>query len=115
MFIRRCDTRAGGWSLPDVHVPTHILSGWCVANCFRLSARQRLLCMFAAALPDLDGLGIVFGEATYQAYHHLLGHNLLFIMMTATVCAALSLRNHLAMFALCVALGHLHLLMDYFG
>src|SRR4051794_38001618 len=98
-----------------MHVPTHILSGWCAANCFRLTARQRLFCMIAAAAPDLDGVGYIFGEATYQTYHHLLCHNVLFIVTVAVICTAFAITNRALTFVLCVACGHLHLLMDYFG
>jgi len=40
-----------------VHIPTHILSGWVIGNCFPLSPAQRLGCMIAATIPDVDGFG----------------------------------------------------------
>ena len=39
-----------------MHVQTHILSGWCVGNLAPLSPRERLICMTAASIADLDGL-----------------------------------------------------------
>src|SRR5689334_2305032 len=97
-----------------MHVPTHLLSGWCVANCFPLNARERLFCMIAASACDADGLSVLGGWEAYQDYHHLLAHNLPFIALTAGVLTIFSSHRALA-FVLYVGLGHLHLLMDYYG
>ena len=87
-----------------MHIPTHILSGWCVANLLPLGPRERAVCVVAAAIPDLDGLGLLAvpfaGSHFYERYHHVLGHNLTFAVIAC-----------LAYFAL----FHLHLLMDYYG
>jgi hypothetical protein len=99
---------------PALHPPTHILSGWCVASFFDLTPRERLSCMAAAALPDLDGVTYVFGEGVYQQYHHLVCHNLLFAIAFAVALQAFSTHKAKA-FALYVALAHLHFVMDYFG
>jgi inner membrane protein len=99
-----------------MHVPTHIMAGWCIGNLFPLTPRERVACMAAAALPDLDGLSIVAGESAYQTYHHLLGHNLLFALVIATTLSAFSRGRRIAsVFILYLALAHSHLLMDYFG
>jgi hypothetical protein len=105
-----------------VHIPTHILSGWCVANLLPLGPRERLFCMVAAAIPDLDGLGLLAapfaGPHFYERYHHVLGHNLTFAVVSAGVLTAFSTgawwRRAVA-FAAYFALFHLHLLMDYYG
>jgi hypothetical protein len=101
-----------------MHIQTHILSGWCVANLIPgLTPRERCLAMVAASIADLDGLGIVFGEKYYQEYHHVLGHNLLYAVVVSLVLAAFSRgwwRRGVA-FVLYLGLGHLHLVMDYFG
>jgi len=104
-----------------MHVPTHILSGWCVANCFRLSPRERLLAMIAAAVPDVDGLGIVawvfnrdLGQKLYWDYHHFAGHNIFFGLLACGVLAMFAQRKP-ATFLVCLGVFHLHLLMDYFG
>lgn len=98
-----------------MHIPTHILSGWCVAGLVPgLTARDRLLCMVAATAPDLDGLGILFGREAYWDYHHVLGHSLAFAVVAAAVLAAFSVRKW-AGFAVYLALAHLHFLMDYWG
>ena len=100
-----------------MHVPTHILSGWVAANAFPLTAAERLGCMIAASIADLDGLGIIFGEATYQRWHHVVCHNLPFGLLSAAVTALITTRGirRLPVAGLYLALFHLHLLMDYWG
>ena len=98
-----------------MHVQTHILSGWCVANLVPTFApRDRLLCMLAASLADLDALGIVFGQETYWEYHHKLGLNLLYGILLCIILTLFATRRLLA-FAVCLGFYHLHLLMDYYG
>ena len=98
-----------------MHIPTHILSGWCVGNAVpSISARERLFCMIAATAPDLDGVGIVFGEETYWSYHHRLGHNVFAALLIAGMLATFSRRRPLA-FVIYLALAHVHFILDYFG
>ena len=98
-----------------MHVQTHILSGWCVANLFPgIAPRDRLLCMLAASLADLDGLGILLGQEAYWNYHHKLGHNLLYGVLLCGGLAIFATRRLLG-FAVCLALYHLHLILDYYG
>src|SRR3954470_6481050 len=99
-----------------MHVPTHIMSGWGVANLFNLTARERFFCMAAASVEDIDGLGLVMGfnSDAYQNYHHTLGHNLTFILMVAAMFTIFSV-HRIKPLLLYIALGHLHLVMDYFG
>jgi len=97
-----------------MHIQTHVMSGWCFANCFQLNARERFLCMLAASLPDCDGLGIVFGQEAYWDYHHVLGHNFLVAVLLSLALAGFS-NQKLKCFAVYLGLFHLHLLMDYFG
>jgi membrane-bound metal-dependent hydrolase YbcI (DUF457 family) len=97
-----------------MHVQTHILSGWCCANLLPCTPRQRLAAMIAAAAPDVDGLAILFGQNAYWTYHHTFGHNLWFALLVG-VALALWARPAVATFALCAAMVHLHLYMDYWG
>ena len=127
-----------------MHIQTHILSGWCLANCLPLSPRQRLCSMLAATLADVDGLGILLGQRYYHQYHHVLGHNIFFAVALSAVLAAVPVaaigdrgggsRSLIAatgsscaksngrttlkrplIFLLYLALAHVHLLLDYFG
>ena len=90
------------------------MSGWCIANLFPLTARQRLGCVIAASAADFDGVGIIFGQEAYWNYHHKLGHNLAFGLILCLLLTIL-IRGRLLVFLLLVALFHLHLLMDFFG
>jgi len=98
-----------------MHVQTHILSGWCVANCFSCTARQRLFAMIAASAADMDGIVIVFGQNAYWSYHHTFGHNVFTGLLVSGALAALVQTRRAFSFVLFLALFHLHLLMDYYG
>ena len=97
-----------------MHIQTHIMSGWCAGNFFTLTPRERLFCMLAASLEDLDGLGYFVSAEMYWDYHHKLCHNLLFGLLLSAVLA-LSSTHRLKRFFLYLALFHLHLVLDYFG
>jgi hypothetical protein len=98
-----------------MHIHTHVMSGWCVANGFQLTPRERALAMFAAVAADLDGLGIFVSIDCYAEYHHVLAHNLVFGVVLAAVLACFSVTRRIRAFALYLAFFHLHLLLDYFG
>lgn len=106
-----------------MHIPTHIMSGWCLASLVpRIGPRGRLFCMIAGTIPDLDGIGIVgdfllgHDEPTwYWAMHHKVGHG---VFAAVVVCGLLTLfTRHYRGRALLAYLAafHLHLLLDYFG
>lgn len=97
-----------------MHLQTHILSGWCLANLPRLTPRERLFCMLAAAAPDLDGISHLFGEMAFAEYHHKVGHNLPLAILLAAILAVFTSRP-LRIFLVCFAFFHLHLFMDYVG
>ena len=97
-----------------MHIQTHLMSGWCTANLLPLRPRERLFSMIAAVASDVDGIGRFVSENAYQDYHHLIGHNLAFSVVVAGALATFATRRRLT-FVACLALVHLHLLMDYFG
>jgi hypothetical protein len=98
-----------------MHLPTHVLSGWAVASLVpRLTPRERLLAMFAATAPDLDGLAILGGREAFETYHHVVGHNLFFGLLVTALVAGWS-SNRRTMAILSFGLFHLHLVMDSFG
>jgi hypothetical protein len=99
-----------------MHIPTHIISGWCVGATLSTTPRERIACMMAASLADLDGAGIVFGQEHYQRWHHVFGHNVFYGIVLAGLCSRLAHSGRRAwVFVLCLALFHLHLVMDYYG
>lgn len=97
-----------------MHIQSHIMSGWCVANCFSLTAKERFLAMLAATLPDLDGVTYVLGRDAYWATHHVYGHNLLYGVVLAGILTCFS-SHRWKCFLLFTGLIHLHFLMDLLG
>lgn len=97
-----------------MHIQTHLMFGWCAADLFDLTPRERLLCVVAAAAADLDGLGIVASWDRYTEWHHVLGHNALVGLLLSATLAMLS-THRLKGFCLYLALFHLHLVLDYYG
>jgi hypothetical protein len=106
-----------------MHVITHFLVGWMVANAASLSRRERAVVALAGVVPDLDGLGIIAELLTrdsarpllwWSEFHHVLGHNLGFALLTAGVACALSSRRWTTT-GLALASFHLHLLGDLAG
>ena len=76
------------------------------------------MCMIAATIPDVDGLGILFGQAAYERWHHVAGHGLPFCLVVCALMTAFTRRKPLQRVLLLVLLTacfHLHLLMDYHG
>ena len=98
-----------------MHIQTHILSGWVVANVLPLGPRERFLCLAVAAIPDLDGLGILVSQDLYWDLHHKLGHNVFFFGVIAMAAALLASKRRLAVLVACFALGWLHFALDYLG
>lgn len=97
-----------------MHVQTHLLSGWCLGNLCGLEKRGRTLAILAAGLPDIDGLGIIFGPVAYWRYHHLICHNLLFGIIMSAILAFFTEQRKRA-FIVYLVIFHLHLMMDSFG
>jgi hypothetical protein len=98
-----------------MHIQTHILSGWCIANALPCTPRQRLFAMIAASAADIDGISYFFGQEAYWTYHHTFGHNVFTGILISAALAAFTPRRRIASFILFLALFHLHLLMDYYG
>jgi hypothetical protein len=98
-----------------MHLQTHILSGWAVANCLPCTSRQRLLAMIAASAADIDGISILFGIQAYWNWHHTFGHNVFTGILISAAAACFTPRRRRATFLLCILLFHLHLVMDYYG
>lgn len=97
-----------------MHIQTHLMSGWCVANVVELTPRERTLAMLAASLADIDGLGLLIRQDLYEEYHHVLAHNLWFALMIAATLTVFS-THRIKAFVMFLVLAHLHLILDYLG
>jgi hypothetical protein len=102
---------------------THALVGWTVANAAPLSRRDRAIIMAAGVISDIDGLGILLDLITrhsphptywYDQFHHMLGHNVCFALVTATLAFCFAYQRSLVA-ALSLLSFHLHLLGDLVG
>jgi len=78
---------------------------------------------WASVVPDVDGLGIIAERLTQNArhpltwwsdYHHVLGHNLGFAIVVATL-AAIFAKQKIKVTLLVLFSFHLHLLADLVG
>lgn len=107
-----------------MHVVTHILAGWLVAEETGLVHRDKALVAWASVIADADGLGVVVdiannalgraGTTYYETYHHYLGHGLLGAVFTTVLVYGCAVNKRMtACFALLTF--HLHLLMDVVG
>ena len=71
--------------------------------------------MIAASAADVDGISIVFGQEAYWNYHHTFGHNVFAAIICSAVLAAFTRGRRIGTFVVCLALFHLHFVMDYYG
>jgi len=106
-----------------MHVVTHLLIGWTVAEHTVRERRDKALVAWASVVPDLDGLGLLadwaggpFGDTGgyYEQFHRILLHGL----PGAAVCAALFAwfaqeKRRVALWVL--VSYHLHLVGDLLG
>ena len=78
-----------------MHVVTHLLAGWTMAEGLGLKGRERAVVAWSSVAADLDGAGMLADwsnrllhrpETTYyEQWHHMLGHGL----PAAALCACL--------------------------
>lgn len=105
-----------------MHPITHLLTGWALANAFRLERRERAVVTLAAVIPDIDGLGIIpelltQGSAhplTWGSDYHRLLHNLTFCL-AVSAAGMFFVKRRWKVGALTLLSLHLHLLFDLLG
>jgi hypothetical protein len=98
-----------------VHVPTHALASWLVADLGGLRARRdRILVLASGLVMDLDAAAGLFGQEAYERWHRTLLHNALAAALVALLCG-LAARQRLRTAALALLCFHLHLLGDLAG
>lgn len=102
---------------------THLLISWSVANTGRTNQRERALITVAGVIPDIDGLGIVADFLTrnsenplewWEKYHHILGHNIGFALLTTACVFLLSTRRYVSALLAFLSI-HIHLFCDVIG
>ena len=106
-----------------MHVVTHLLAGWALAEQVKLEKRDKAIIAWASVAPDLDGIGLpvdwatrAFGEGTafYETYHHVACHGLPAATLFTLLCLPFLKRKALGA-AMVFASFHLHLLFDLAG
>jgi inner membrane protein len=107
-----------------VHVLTHLLASWTLAQAAPLQRRDRAIVTWAGVAPDLDGAGLLIDwarkglglaeTAYYETWHHALGHGLPAALLAGAIAAALARQRVLTGFLALVSF-HLHLLCDLLG
>jgi len=106
-----------------VHVVTHLLAGWALAEQTKLEKRDKAIVAWASVAPDLDGFGLPIDWATramgdgttlYETYHHVACHGLPAATVFTLLCLPFLKRKALAA-AMVFASFHLHLAFDLAG
>ena len=99
-----------------MHLPTHALASWLVAEAgpASMTRRDRALVLAAGLAPDLDALTLLGGVAAYQKWHHLVLHNLTAAAACSLLCAALA-HSRGPVLLLSLLSFHLHLVLDLLG
>ncbi len=106
-----------------MHVVTHLLAGWALAEQTKLERRDKAIIAWASVAPDLDGIGLPVDWATralgsgtdlYETYHHVAFHGLPAALALTLICLPFLRRKALGA-ALVFASFHLHLLFDLAG
>jgi len=92
----------------------HAQVGWFLARATKLERRDRGLVVLCGALPDLDGLSLLFGVTAYYQVHHVWLHNLFACAAFGLLAGALA-RRRLATLLLGTAAALLHLVSDAMG
>lgn len=106
-----------------MHLASHLMLSWTIANVRKLPKRDRGLVTLAGIIPDVDSLGLfagmVMGEregglSWHFKFHHVLTHNIFFASLFAAVTLTLA-RQRLITSILSIFSFHLHLLGDLAG
>jgi hypothetical protein len=102
---------------------THFLTGWCMTLPIELERRDRALVVLASIVPDIDGI-VLLGDITkghkldslelWGQYHHVLAHNIGFVLGFSILCLALA-RKRILTGALAFLALNVHLACDVIG
>ncbi len=101
----------------------HFIISWVAANSMRLDRKSRVCITLSGMVPDVDGAGYIFDKLVtnlgyqthyYEAYHHILGHNI-FSAFAVSIVFACICGKRLAVFFLSLLTFNLHILCDIAG
>lgn len=87
--------------------------GWLIAQPLG-TRKSRLIVTVSAILPDIDGIGAIFGTDYYARYHHTVGHNLFFGLSTSIILSLIC-EDKKKTLSFTLLAFHSHLLGDLFG
>ncbi|MGB9699695.1 MAG: metal-dependent hydrolase [Thermodesulfobacteriota bacterium] len=106
-----------------MHLATHLMLGWTVANIKYLERRDRGLVTLGGIIPDVDFVGLFIGLIFkdkdwalhwHTQYHHVLAHNFFFALLIS-MGTFLIARQHILTAILSFFSFHLHILGDLVG
>ena len=106
-----------------MHIVTHLLVGWTVAEHVTEKPRDRALIAWCSVIPDLDGIGLPidwigrtlgFEWGLYEQFHRVALHGLPGAILFAVLVALIADENHRAATWAFISF-HLHLLGDILG
>lgn len=92
----------------------HLGYSWLLGNVTEFTLNERRAVAIAGVAADFDGLAIIFGRETFNTYHHVVFHNLLFAGIV-TVAALALFRRRFKLVLFCGAAALLHLGIDFVG
>ena len=100
-----------------MHLQTHALASWLVAEAGpNFLRRERALVLAAGLAPDLDALTLLGGVEFYQRWHHVILHNVLAAVLCSSLFALLARAGaRAATYALSLIAYHLHMACDLLG
>lgn len=106
-----------------MHLATHLMLGWTVANIKPVDKRDRGLITLSGIIPEVEALGffiiLIMGDRDgafrwYTQYHHVLAHNL-FAALLIFMSTFLLARQRILTAILSFGSFHLHILGDLGG
>ncbi len=101
----------------------HFIISWVAANSMILDRKSRICITLSGLVPDIDGAGYIYDKLAanfayqthyYEAYHHILGHNI-FSAFAVSFVFAFICGKRLAVFFLSLLTFNLHILCDIAG
>ncbi|MGA1869606.1 MAG: metal-dependent hydrolase [bacterium] len=97
-----------------MHAITHAGLGWFLANIGDEDRRFRGSVLLASIIPDIDGITVFLGLTSYDQYHHLFCHNLLFSLAVSLISVWFAKKRRIKTFIFTQLAFYTHYFGDYF-